>query len=158
MKKISIPWKIVKGTWNSSLLKRIKSFGKMRLWICLKSGKIYWNQMVKMLFNKVFSENEKWVFYFYLKMERTFGSTLHTHTHPYTHTYMLLLFSRQVMSDSLQPHELQHTRSPHPSLSPGVCPSSCPLNWLCHPAISSSVTPFFFCFQSFPASGSFPMS
>ena len=41
---------------------------------------------------------------------------------------------------------------------PRICPSSCPLNWWCHPTISSSITLFFFCLQSFQASGSFPMS
>ena len=62
------------------------------------------------------------------------------------------------MSDSLRPHGLQHTRLPYPSLSSGVCSNSCPLSRWCHPTISSSVTPFFSCLQSFPASGSFPMS
>ena len=62
------------------------------------------------------------------------------------------------MSDSLQPHELQHTRLPCPSLSPRVFSNSCPLSWWCHPTISSSVALFSFCLQSFPASGSFPMS
>ena len=52
---------------------------------------------------------------------------------------------------------LQHTRLPSPSLSPGVCSNSCPLSWGCHPTISSSVVPFS-CFQSFPATGSFPLS
>ena len=61
------------------------------------------------------------------------------------------------MSDSLQPHGLQYTRPPCPSLSPQVCLNSCPLSWWCHPTISSSVA-FFFYFQSFLASGSFPMS
>ena len=55
---------------------------------------------------------------------------------------------------SLQSHGLQHTRPPCPSPSPRVCPSSCPLHWWCHPAISSSVA-LFFCLQSSPASGSF---
>ena len=55
------------------------------------------------------------------------------------------------------PHELQHPRLPCPSLSPRVCSNSCPLSWWCHPTISSSVAFFSFCFQSFPASGSFPM-
>ena len=64
-----------------------------------------------------------------------------------------LLFSP---SDSSQPHGLQHTRLPCPRLSPGVC--SHPLSWWCHPTILSSVTPFSSCSQSFPASGSFPMS
>ena len=71
---------------------------------------------------------------------------------------MLLLVSHQVLSDASQPHELQHPRLPCLSLSPRVFPSSCPLHWLCHPTISSSVTLFSFCLQSFLASGSFPMS
>ena len=62
------------------------------------------------------------------------------------------------MSNSLRPHELQHTRPPCPSPSSEVCPSSCPLHRWCHPAISSSDTLFSFCFQSFPASGTFPVS
>ena len=53
---------------------------------------------------------------------------------------------------------LQHARLPCPSLSPGVCSNSCPLSWWCHPTISSSVVPFSSCRQSFPASGSFPVS
>ena len=57
------------------------------------------------------------------------------------------------MSDSLQPHESQHTRPPCPSPAPRVYPNSCPSSWWCHPAISSSVVPFS-CLQSFPASGS----
>ena len=52
---------------------------------------------------------------------------------------LLLLFSCQIMSDSLRPHGLQHARPPCPSPSPRVCPSSCPLNQWCHPATSSSV-------------------
>ena len=61
------------------------------------------------------------------------------------------------MSDSLQPCGLQHAKLPCPSLFPRVCSKSSPLSPLCHPTISSSVTPFSLCFQSFPASGSFPM-
>ena len=68
----------------------------------------------------------------------------------------LLLFSHSVKSNSLQTHGLQHARLPYPSLSPGVCSNSCPLNWWCHPTISSSVIPFSSCPPSFPASGSFP--
>ena len=59
------------------------------------------------------------------------------------------LFSHQIMSDSLWPHGLQHARPPCPSLSSGVCPSSCPLNRWCHPTISSFVALFSFCLQSF---------
>ena len=54
------------------------------------------------------------------------------------------------MSNSLQPHGLQDTRSPCLSLSPRVCSNSCPLNWWCYPIISSSVTPFSSCPPSFP--------
>ena len=67
-------------------------------------------------------------------------------------------FSRSVVSDSLQPHESQHTRPPCPSPTPGVHPNSRVLSWWCHPAISLSVVPFSSCPQSLPASGSFPMS
>ena len=62
------------------------------------------------------------------------------------------------MSDFLRSHELQHTRLPYPSLSPGVCSHSCLLSQWCHPTISSSVSPFSSYPQSFLASGSFPMS
>ena len=65
-------------------------------------------------------------------------------------------FRRSVMSDSLWPHELQHARLPCPST--GVYSNSCPLSRWCHPTISSSVVPFSFCPQSFPAPGSFHMS
>ena len=66
-------------------------------------------------------------------------------------------FSHSVMSDSLRPHELQHARPPCPSPTPGVHPNLCTSSQWCHPTISSSVVPFS-CVQSFPASGSFPMS
>ena len=62
------------------------------------------------------------------------------------------------MSNSLQPHGLQHTRPPCPSPTPGVYLNSCPLSPWCHPTISSSVVPFSSCPQSFPASGSFLLS
>ena len=67
-------------------------------------------------------------------------------------------FSRPVVSDYLQPHELQHPRPPCPSSTPGVYPNSCPLSQWCHPTISSSVVPFSYHLQSFPASGSSQMS
>ena len=62
------------------------------------------------------------------------------------------------MSDSLWPHESQHAKPPCPSPTPRVHPDSRSSNQWCHPAISSSVIPFFSCLQSFPASGSFPGS
>ena len=62
-------------------------------------------------------------------------------------------FSHSVASDSLRPHESQHTRPPCPSPTPGVYPSPCPSSRWCHPVISSFVIPFSFCPQSFPALG-----
>ena len=67
-------------------------------------------------------------------------------------------FSHSVVSDSLQPHGQQHARPPCPSPTPRAYSNSCPLHQWCHPAISSSVVPFSSCLQSFPASGSFPVS
>ena len=67
-------------------------------------------------------------------------------------------FSRSVLSDSLWPHEPQHAQPPCPSPTSGVYPNSCPLSRWCHPTISSSVIPFSSWHQSFPKSGSFPMS
>ena len=86
----------------------------------------------------------------------------------YTQTYSIctrmlshfssVQFSRSGVSDSLRPHESQHARPPCPSPTPGVYPNPCPLSWLCHPTIASTVIPFSSCPQSFPASGSFQMS
>ena len=67
-------------------------------------------------------------------------------------------FSHSVMSNFLWPHGLQHARPSYPSPTPGAYSNSCPSSWWCHPAISSSVVPFSSYLQSFPASGSFPMS
>ena len=72
---------------------------------------------------------------------------------------LVIQFSRSVVSDSLRPHEPQRARPPCPSpTTPGVYPNSCPSSRWYHPAISSSVIPFSSCPQTFPASGSFPMS
>ena len=73
-------------------------------------------------------------------------------------TFSSVQFSRSVVSDSLWPHESQHTRPPCPSSTPGVHSDSRPLSQWCHPAISSSVVPFSSCPQSLPASESFPVS
>ena len=67
-------------------------------------------------------------------------------------------FSSSVTSNSLRPHELWHARPPCPSPTPGVCSDSRPSCPWCHPTISSSVVPVSSCLQSFPASGSFPVS
>ena len=66
-------------------------------------------------------------------------------------------FSHSVMSNSLWPRGLKHTRPPCPSATPRVYSNPCPLSWWCHPTFSSSVIPFSACPQSFPASGSFPI-
>ena len=84
-------------------------------------------------------------------------STLVNHF-PSVYRYSVMqLFSCSVMSDPLQVHGLQHAWYPCPSLSLRACSNSCPLNWWGHLIISSSVVSFS-CLQSFPASGSFPMS
>ena len=72
--------------------------------------------------------------------------------------FFTVQFSYSVMSDSLQPHGLQHARLPCPSVTPGACWNSCPSSRWCHPTVSSSVNAFSSCLQSFPASGSFLMS
>ena len=82
----------------------------------------------------------------------------------YKYLYIILFIfdsvqcSHSVVSDSLQPHGLQHARPPCPSPTPGAYSNSCPLSRWCHPTISSSVFPFSSHLQSFPASGSFQMS
>ena len=71
---------------------------------------------------------------------------------------LMYQFSCSVTSDSLWPHGLQHTMFPCPSPTPKACSNSCPSSQWCHPTISSSVVPSSSCLQSFPASGSFPVS
>jgi len=88
-------------------------------------------------------------------------SFLKTNLYIFLHAYRYIdsvQFSRSVVSDTLQPHEPQHTRPPCPSPTPDVHLTPCPLSWWYHPTISSSVIAFSTCPQSFPASGSFPMS
>ena len=80
-------------------------------------------------------------------------STVHSFTMVWLSSVQLL-----ICVQSLRPHGLQHARPPCPSPTPGACSNSCPLSQWCHPTISSSVVPFSFCLQSFPASGSFPLS
>ena len=72
--------------------------------------------------------------------------------------FLTVQFSCSVVSDSLQPHGLQHTRPPFSSPIPRASSNSCPLSQWCHPTVSSSVVPFSSHLQSFPASRSFPMS
>ena len=72
--------------------------------------------------------------------------------------FLSVQFSLSVVSDSLQPHGLQHATLPCPLPTPRACSNSCSSSWWCHPTISSSVAPFSSCLQSFPAAGSFQMS
>ena len=76
----------------------------------------------------------------------------------YIYIHIQFQFSHSVVSDSLQPHELQRARPPCPSPTAGVYLNPCPLSRWCHPTISSSVVPFSSGLQCFPASGSFQMS
>ena len=82
----------------------------------------------------------------------------HMYNKPSSKESNISKFSHSVVSYSLQPHELQHARPPCPSPTPGVHSNPCPSSQWCHPTISSSVVPFSSCPQSFPATGSFPMS
>ena len=94
---------------------------------------------------------------FYVNQGKSFSNNLHfrkrflkvVHSPLYTNTQKehqsVSQFSRSVVSDSLWPHESQHSRPLCPSPTPGVYPNSCPSSWWCHAAISTSVVPFFFC-------------
>ena len=94
-------------------------------------------QLLLMKHTNKFSVTSVWTFIIFLKFLFSFINSV-----------------QSVVSDFLQPQALQYSRLLCPSLSPGVC-STCPLSQWCHPTISSSVAPFSFCLQSFPASGSF---
>ena len=99
----------------------------------------------------------------YWKDEKKNWSHIHTtHIEKDLHvSYFVIvksLLSRSVVSDSLRPCGLQHTTLPYSSPSPGLCSNSCPLSQWCYSTISSSVILFSSCPQSFPASGSFPVS
>ena len=83
--------------------------------------------------------------------------SLHLYNYSYR-SFSSVQFSCSVVSDSLRPHGLQHTRPPCLSPTPGVYSNSCPSHQWCHPTISSYVIPFSSRLQSFPASGSFPIS
>ena len=94
---------------------------------------------------------------FYLLHWRV-GSSPLSHLESPDHSISSVQFSRSVVPDSLRPFESRHARPPCPSPTPGVHSNSLPSSQWCHPAISSSVIPFYSCPQSLPASESFPMS
>ena len=91
-------------------------------------------------------------------MKKSTHSSLYHFLHCLIPSFSSVQFSRSVVSNSLRPHESQHSRPPCPSPTPRIYSNSCPLSRWCHPAISSSVIPFSSCPQSLPESGSFPMS
>ena len=93
-----------------------------------------------------------------IKMQMPVKKRIKSFTHFKTSLRILLLVSHSVLSDSLWLRGLQHARLPSPSPSPRVCWNSCPLSQWCNPTISFSIVPFSSYLQSFPASGSFPMS
>ena len=97
----------------------------------------------------------KWAISFFLFLKSKTSDLISTYI--VAMTFDKVRLSCSVVSDSLPPHGLQHTRLPCPSPSPRVCSNSCPWSQWCHPTISSSVIPFSFCLQSFPTSGFFPM-
>ena len=92
------------------------------------------------------------------KLGEEYVNGVYSHLAYLTYMQSSVQFSCSIVSKSLQPHELQHARPPCPSPTPRFYSNSCPSTRWCHPAISSSVVPFFSCPQPLPASGSFPMS
>ena len=100
------------------------------------------------------------IFFLLQYWEKSTGQVFCYNTCPVDFSQYLPQFSsvQLLVSDSLRPHELQHTRPPCPSPTPCPTPNSCSLSWWCHPTISSSVVPFSSCPLSFPASRSFQMS
>ena len=108
-------------------------------------GLIYNSFILNILGNRNFEiwDNRRWGVVLFWKAEKVSSVQFSSFT---------------IMSNSLQPHGLQHTRLLCPSPTPGACSNSCPLSQWCHPTILSSVIPFSSCLQSFPASRSFPVS
>ena len=129
---------------------------------------LFWKLFIKFLciFEKLdcFSLMRSCVSYLYVlninPLQSIYFSNTFSHSvcWPFVLSVSSVQFSRSVVSDSLQPHELQHARPPCPSPTPGVHSNSHPSSQWCHPAISSSVIPFSSCPQSLLASESFPMS
>ena len=104
--------------------------------------------------NKIKKNNKK----IKLKNKKTIKKWADINRHFSKEDISSVQFSHSVVSDSSQPHGLQHSRPPCPSPTPRVYSNSCPLSWWCHPTISSSAVPFSSRLQSFPASESFQMS
>ena len=91
-------------------------------------------------------------------MDDHFASNFHSAVDGDLDCFHVPAIANSAAMNTMKSHGLQHTRLPCPSPSPEVCPNSCPLHLWCHPAISCSDALFSFCPQSFPASGTFPIS
>ena len=102
--------------------------------------------------------NPHYIFYISLVCITTFECLVLILVAPSGLSSCSVQFSHLVVSDSLQPHGLQHARLPCPSQTPRAYSDSCPLSQWCHPTISPLVIPFSSCLQTFPVSGSFTVS
>ena len=125
---------------------------------CISGRWYHWRKLGKRYIGSYYSPKCTWIYNYLqknlIKKKKTTSQELSASSDSKTFPHSIwLLFSSSVVSDSLGPHGLQHTRLLCPPPTPGVCSSSCPLSLWCHPTISSSATPFSFCLQSFPASG-----
>ena len=130
-----------------------RNYNPHALLVWVQNGQLFWKmiwQFLRML-NMEFPHNLA-----ILLLDGELETYVHTNT--WIQRLLLFLFSRPVMSDSVTPWTVQHASSLCSPPFPEVCPSSCPLHRWCHPAVSSSDDLFSFCPQSFPASGTFPMS
>ena len=110
---------------------------------------------------RISTEDVTWLFAKEILSQRIWGRDLPStpqESQPLQHSISSVQFSRSVVSNSFWPHGLQHTWFPYPSPTPRACSNACPLSQWSHPIFSSSVVPFSSCLQSFPTSGSFPMS
>ena len=124
--------------------------GAQKLRICLQCRRPGFNPWVGKIFWRMATHSN--ILVWKIPWTGTWWATVHRIA---LHT---LQFSHSVTSDFLWPHGLQHDRLFCASPTPEVCSNSCPSSRWCHPTISSSVIPFSSCFQSSPASGSFPVS
>ena len=143
-----IPWTEEPGRLQSMGLHRIRHD-----WSELAAAAATLNKEQNQISNPGSLPPESIFFFFFFSLKATILLTVYKLKHINS-----VQFSCSVVFDSLWPDEPQHTRPPCPSPTPGVHPNPCPMRRWCHPTISSSVVPFFSCRQSFPASGSFPVS
>ena len=151
---------------NNNLESTIQAMSHLILWSPLHYCRSF--EMLVFKFQAtVVAPNSNFCFYHFVLLQKVLRSIFDSNSPvwmKFTNVFLFswelwaLQFSCSVVSDSLWPHEPQHIRPPCPPPSPRVHQNPCPLCQLCHPTISFSVIPFSSYPQSFPASGSFPMS